>query len=1385
MRTEFGAKNQIINEPHIKNIFADNLYLELGIIDVSVIRRILEHQIINIKDVTYFPIQNNGLGHSDNLNENLKSNLPFFFFRNLFEDNSDIQLVITYGLCYYRDYEKKDKFAPIIFIPITMFYEKNETFIRMIGKPFENPAIYTIYKSKLSFLINESLEDVYSLDRVIQGLLKLNPNSVRIDNFLTYVHRKHQEIIIDDKEIFNKDYSLPLANDMYYSLKVLNEVSENIIRRAYYGNNVAFTGISGTGKTSIIESTLINALYKKKKVLYFSNSVESIEEVNKFLYEKGLGKIVLNLCKIHEDKEPQTISYKNISFEKLSEKKEQIKNHSEYVRKYEKCINETVSDFKFIDCLNKFCLIEGFNEVKDFYFPEEDFDYLYKNEYYTIHDSLLIIEENSKKIESFKNSVWNQIPYINNIKYANQIINIIFKLDQGFKALRKNEISLESYGVNTITSFSGMKRCIEPIKRIDMNKVPKKWRENIIVFKEALESFQQLKEEIKEYEECDYRLNTEYVNLNSINIDEELGLLNFKNYKMPKECINNIIKDIDNASTIAKNTEKYLKQYNMYIKQIERGLGWNFTTLDSSIADVQKLMRIFINNSILEKTFTSVIMGKEASLIKELNNLNQIILIEKDDLSNFCNEHPKIYRLLKKSKDNNEILLEYNKRLGKIIQYENEYLNLTGKEYIEHNVVIQIINEIKRYYNEVKAQPYVKKIISFIQKFYNSKDTDKSFEIIFKSYLEISDLLNSSIEYLKDYGLKVDNLSISDAYILLGEFVNYIQQINGSLKRVKGVYASVKESIFVEDYEIIKEMQSRKEHLIKELKENGKFTYLFDYLYQAEATDYNNISNIIQDFSSYISNFTNEENAIKSIYKINEINKIVEDTSSLVDSIGESLREYNLIFKDGVSRYYFSNIEQNIEYLGCLLNAKEELKIYLNITLALKPLNDLNLYNLVSYIASSDKIENLSNTFDYVYFKRIIDNMMQKEPSLSCSSSLVEMLNTIITEEDEYCQMVNNNILDSINKSTISSKKVESYYEQDEYSSYITKAKVTLSNVQYMNEYLKSKQFDMIIIDDAHLIYSGIFSDILYKGNQIIICGNYQSNNVVNENLMALVHTPSTTILRNRVKQGPRKLTMNLVSSSSPFLKKLDDNIGVSVTKNVEECVYDLYCANNDVKINCFVKEYENQNLMYESIANFFTMKGVDENIITELINNKLHIVDLGKGIYTHSDYDILVFEDYYSVDSKIHAENFFEILMLSKKGIIIYDKNEYLKGDFDYYFFKKIKGLYNNNDVFVTQSFDPVTSLIGKMLSDRGYKVVYPGNGINLGVIDPLTNEIISIAILFSNGNVYNTISNYRLLVEDYIGKGHNVIIKTMMDLVSGSEEFVNSLCEEIDGKR
>ena len=1374
---------KINNNNHLKNILDNNFYLELGVVDTNVIRRLLNNEVINIDEVTYYPIQNKGLGNSSSVNETIKNNLPFYFYRKLMENNPLISLVLTYGLYFYRDYEKKDKFAPIIFIPITMFFEYQNTYIKMISRPFENPALYTIIQNsnKLQFLQNETYTDIYSLDRTIHNLEKTFPNSVRIDNYLTFVEMKKSEIILPNKKqmksIFNVERKI--NKERLYLSPYLTNKQKEIIVKAVSGNSVVISGAQGTGKTTTLMNIIVNLLYHKKKVIYVSDSYESINQVHNFLKKLHLNKAVINLCEItnKDDLEKEVAP----EFKKITngdQIKAIMKEKKIYTTDFEKSMNCITFDYKFLDVLKRFFLIESFDEIKELELSIDDklFD-LHKKRFKTIYNALVALEYNHNKLGSIKESLWSNIPYDRDIVHINGIINVLFKLNESFKTLRELELELENYGLKIITSFSSMKRCLEPLKDIDITRYPEKWLSDLSVYFEAKRKFSEMEREIENYNRDVESIDNKYINLKSIDIEKEISTFYGKFFKEgQEENVETIIFYRSEIDDIVASTIYELNKFEECTKSLTQMIDLDYMLKGEQIDDVYRLIDIYLNNNICGKMLTFFINNKNESYKQRILVLSETINSINVDIEKY--EQMLSSRKFYKNANNK---LQINTNLGALVKKKNklekEYHELTEDSYSNHDAVMKAVEELEVYYESLKSKNYRKKIYDFILSF--SKNNHKQIYELFNNIVEMKKALDSRCEYFENFSFKYDGLSLLDKYNLLKEFCDYIKELYLSQDRLYAVIINkeVDEVHAYEYYEIQNALEENK-NLMMALRTNNIYKRLFDFLYEGEKTNCAEIKKLMQVFDLYLEDFNDNNKAKNSFAKITELKELAYKISDLISEMGGILNLYGKYFDDGTSRYYYSSIEKNISALSNLLEAKEELGYYLNITQQLRVLDKYELKNLIKYILTTEDTYKISSRLAYIYYKYIIDKTISERVVLNDSNTYVKVLNDIVNLDDMLREKISRDILE---KTYYQAPKasVFTHHQNDN----ICRASIILSTNKYANEYLHKNQFDVMILDEAHMMTSGNMIDI-FKSKQLIVAGDYQSNNIVNENLISLIGSYESVLFRKRFVQGPRKITYSLHFADCPYKNTLKDNIGVRVINNkLEEHIFSIYLKNKDSKFNIFIKDIALQREYYENLSKVFLQYGIPEVEIINFLNNNINIVDLGANNYIHSDYNVLVLSEYCEENSQIVSQNNIEILTLPTKQLIIFDDKNYLHNENDSYFTKMIKDIVNNKNIFNERENDAMTNLIAQMLKDLGYEVFFPWNGFNLAVKKKNSDELVTIMILFSNGNVYDVYSNIRDIRETYINAGHKFIIKTMLDLIDGPKKFVRKLCEEIDG--
>ena len=1403
MKDIITSQKNISNDTHLKNIFINDSYLELGIIDVDVIKRLLNYELININEITFFPVQNRGLGHSVQNDEYLKKYLPFHFFRNLVLNNANLQLCISYGLLHYHNSDRREAFMPIIFIPINMYWENGNLLVQMVSRPFINPRIFSvIIVQRSSSLHTTELKDIYSLDYVLSVINKMNDLSVRLDNYLTYVEIKDRDIILFKGNPINRvsqdrGYKREEFDQVYlncdkniYMNQVFNKTQRETITRLVNGESLTITGYNGTGKTTILKSFIVNNLANGKKTLYVSNLQDSIDKMKKYLDDLMLSNYLVDLTESFK-----SISNNNIlelyydPIEDIAPLCNQLNEYYKYLDEYEKEINDSLFGFRFTDMVKGRFLVDTdkANKVDDKWVEIEDLSNIYRHEYETINDMLVGIEDSFKKIKSFSNSIWKEIPIINNITHINQVINVVYQLNSGLKKLREYEIGLGNFGVKSILSFSEMKKCITPMSRLNVEVIPDSWKEDIGKFEKARTMFPTLRKDITHYKDKVEEQGNKYRNLEGVDIVDSISSLYDKYYtNKDLAIIERLLRDKVDLRRVMSNAYICIKDFNNVYQELSARMNWNFLEKEEHLKEFMQLVELFKKYYVSCETMTSILNNKVASDINELNNLNKSIIEILTDINALETKNPRL-RHLDFSKGNidyvNEIYRTYDTKQKKYKRFVRDYTDICGFSYEQHEANIDSINGLKDYYDSIKQNKCRKTIIDFIL-------TIKDNEYI--EYLSLFDIFTTSLDRIKEiskvfesYQVSFKNLSTASYVEKFTNYVGYLKKLFSDNERLMDVVIDNSLSYVVPSaYYEIEESINEISDIVKDLENNKTYKDLYGVLYKANNTDVVSIIESIDMFDKYREVFIENEKIYNSFVHYNELKEIIDKIVELIDEIGENLRLYSLIFKDSVSRYYFSNIENNVEYLTKLLDSQEELSIYLSITRGIGILNEYKLFSIIKFIEENDDIEGVSSKFSLVYFDGIIKRYLSMHPDITDSKRYTDTITKAVALEDVICRQRGIKYVNEILRNIpvdIKKKKVKYFNYQDYFDANKNRLRIYLANKNFITQYYKYMDYDTIIIDDAHMLFTGDYNNIL-RNKQAVICGDYQTNMIVNQSLLSMATTENLVVLRNRYVAGPRKLTINMSSFFAPHQLSLGGNSGIKVIeKGLDDYLYNLYMQNNKVVINLFIRDINTMRQAYEEISKSFFKKNIPSDEIITFLNENICVCDINVKNYLASDINIIYLKDYYNENSQIVANNLYEILMLAKEELIIYDNSGLLLKNVDSSFYKMIKDLVVEKDVFRRGRISDVTALIEKELNSRGYNVYYSGNGVNMLIELPNSEELVTLFILYSNDNSSEVLNSFRDFYNQYFKNGHKVIVRNVVDLLDGHKAFVDDLCHEL----
>lgn len=177
---------------YLQDIFSNTPYIELGNIDYEIMEKILNFERIRIEEISDFNIQNSGMSNFKINRESLQNIIPYMFIDSLNKKNRVYQLFLTYGLARYRDNNKEEKFAPIILIPVNLYFENNQIYLQKYARPIANDILINILSTILTSdqrrllptQVLDRFDSLYSIDRYILQLANIEGLDVKLENYI-------------------------------------------------------------------------------------------------------------------------------------------------------------------------------------------------------------------------------------------------------------------------------------------------------------------------------------------------------------------------------------------------------------------------------------------------------------------------------------------------------------------------------------------------------------------------------------------------------------------------------------------------------------------------------------------------------------------------------------------------------------------------------------------------------------------------------------------------------------------------------------------------------------------------------------------------------------------------------------------------------------------------------------------------------------------------------------------------------------------------------------------------------------------------------------------------------------------------------------------------
>ena len=1393
---------------HLLDVFSDDLYLELGCIEYEPLNNLLSKKLVDYKDIIYSDILKKGIGSMSCGNDELANMLPFLYFKNLVSKNKAYKHVITYGMMIRRN-GYKEYFTPIILIPVKMYFESNTILFQMISKPIINPYIKKDSGQSVENIeFTEKLDNIYNIDKYILSIMKNHTNNIRLENYLTIINTKQSEITLHH-ELFKLDnhfgaqltekYSVDSENTIY-NITNLDQTQRNAVAVAHSGNSFALTGYQGTGKTTTLVNIASDFIKQGKRVLYISNNDNTLNTVNEIFKD----------CKLNSYISDFTLSFDKVNEKNVDIKKGQIFDNIEKqeIKDYYNNIEEIMSNFT--NKRKNYLIIELMKELIVTPKPETLFSekimknayILYKHEIKEIVASLIKIEELMKNIPSFINSHFINIPITHNITSSTEPLFLIEQLFNNFCFLNEEKNILEkNYGFANIKNYALFKNIIKNYFNLNKAIVPVSWYKDqnseskidkkFYNYLRARELFEQIKSEIALSKNYDYLLNKKYdLANNEFDVKRAIAEITDKYFEVNDDNINVVLKDYINienelskALAYCKDLDNYSNKLNLVLRLT---LDMNNTKVIEEVLDCIFVLekgyfaKAWLDYETREQTYNRVVFIEQI-----LDRYEEAIRVYNKYFDSVANIDAHIKTLIKKNRD------VHRKYRGFLINELLPYVHFIKEHHLE-------IPQLKKEYLELTNAHYEYKVhISDILKEFIDKhhlisdkplriELEKSFQKL--SYEQIKPLLG----WAKDVKKAISNVSNSyeffSKYNLVANAVGSIDKVNqirGIIKYVKNVFKwqtkmhrllkQKRDDVLIDIYLDLSNTQDSLEDINNKINNNPEYKVLYEKLFDGENTNIELLEKIIHDYSSYMEVFENPEcftNSFLVSYN-NELCIHLKNSEAFIEEINNQFQNYVKIFKTNISKYYYDDFSKIINHFRVLLNSKEELDNYLAIADEMKVLLQYKLYNLNNYIIYHNH-EKFVDRFKYSYFDYLYKQYIKENPTFIDNDSHIALLNTIMNREND---LISNNaeVIISENKIFRTGKA-----KHLDYNSYILKNKnsklLFLSDTTIANLFLDMALFDLVIIDDAHMLHANEYQRVV-NCKQVVISGNEQTQTSVANNLVSRMRPTSIIRLKYRFAKTPFKLLSQVKDIKGRFYSEIKLNEGISVSKDdYNQVIIDKIHNDVNVKINFFTTSLSKTHKIIQNIGNVLYDKDYSIDEISNVFKNNLNVCDLSLGNFIQSEYNIIDLESYYKLDDQYTVMNYINSLICCERELIILDPKNYLKQENSSLFIKKLKELFKYKLPKPELPEKSVIKKISDSLAIYQIKTICTYDPLHLLV--EYDNNYFGIILLENPDNTEFAILNeYR----EFKSNDLPIIMKWLSEFIYDYDKVLDSIVKEI----
>lgn len=1424
------------NNHHLLDIFAEARFIDLGVSAFKEIQALLNEAIIDFSKLVFKGFIELDIPNRKGISEDDQQKLMMNFFFQMHQKDLSNQLFLTYGLIKYKDAKNKEKFAPLLLLPISLSYEQHRFLVKITGNVMENTMLIDLIKLKSDVILPTLTKSklLRDLDQYCFAFQESTHLELRMGNLITYANSLHDEIYIPKDKFYlhkqisdNMDINTIVQDHVEFKpVFPMNASQKSAMLQYLEGNSFKIEGIFGSGKTTSLMNIALIEMARHKRVLYISNIFHSRKQVYDQFQSWGLANFAFD---IHEPflSHNEQKSLSSESSKKLDEIFSELLRDYEIVAEYETDIFARVRNNRVISVLNDLIYLKD----RDLsILPIQRNNDLFLYEYEVIFASLRRLEDLLGNIHSFTDSVWKHIPIDHQITYPNQAITLVYKLHKSFVSLRDKEEDLREMGLKPHNYYIRFRRFSTNTKHVFETKLPTEWlEENFSTLEEAFASVGILRTNLGYYQHLKSQLTLKYYD-SFFDFDFKQMMHNwhpddlYTDKEQTDYYIDQLIANRKYITSMINRFTSLTETMRNSLSKISKIMNWNFAFDDDTLRDLFALSNYLLEHKISEQWFLDSYKKGFSKVKDELEYLHQFYLnyqeLDSWFISEFGQNHKDIQNIIELVKNvlyKKQIKGLYNKRLYKktleekdIAKYETyfsklkeysscisayetnktRYERLAGQSFSSHSSVLDSIDRLAKVLKHMHSSIAKKNIIEFLTEYAKSVE---SFSDITKSNYAPFVLFQKAYFYLdrfthdmSKYGFDLENLNFVEKLEKVTRINQYIKNMYSDHDSIKSLFRHEEKYILMRSIHDLIEEQIKYQLVLKEFYDNPNYLRLYSAYFNYENTDLGKLIQVMSSLKTFVESFESPKAAFNAISKYKEeISRILQDAEESFVAASQAFTVYPKLFDDKVGGYYYDDLGENIAHLNALLHSKDELIVYLKVIEELRVLKEYRLNDLIGYILQNEKETNLADSFAYTYFLAIWER--QKAKMKYSFKDVQKVMPRIVENENQVFQ---HNLKELIHKIKQQDPCFFTLHATGRNYSrkiqrYVSKFPLVISSTLTANQLLNVQDFDLVLIDDAHVGPSNLYNQAILS-KQLIISGDKQYNRFVRKSLIARITDRALIRFTTRYISMPKDCLTITNDSNGLTLPLYAKNKGLKVVKKaVHQVIIEELLKNRNIRMNVFVYEITTIRKMYLKVVSLLIAEGFHVTEIMTIMQDQINITQLRTRYLLNADLHILDVEDFNIEFSEINTDRMIMDALSASSQVVLCDSTSVLRSSPLNKFIRSLQESMKSMSLdFHSHTLNyPMETKLKEAFEKRGFVAL--GNHGNLDFVFSKKNQMYGVLLFWDKRTLhFETISDYRLFNEHYVKHGWIIFTIWVEDLFLDFENTIESIVKNEETK-